>query len=713
MKLSHSLPAGAFALAASLYASGASAQTSTCPLNNGPIQHVVYLQFDNVHFVRDNINVPSDVEQMPHLYNFLVSNGILSANNHTQLISHTANGILSSITGVYPDRIGSAISNSFAAYTPAGTLIFPSDFVYWTDLVQTSSTSPTADHAYTLISEKDQNAPAPWVPYTRAGCDFGAVALADMEFENTTSDIANVFGTSSPEYQEGKSNSYQATADFEGISIHCAKGSAICAASTHAAADVLPQEPGGYTGFQALFGHKYAVPVINGGSAVLTDLLGGPIQYQDYYKGVSTIFNGFPGFDGMSTKVTLSYVAHMLEAGVPVVYGYFADAHDDHDPTNPHAYGPGEAGYVAQLKDYDAEWAAFFTRLQADGITAANTLFVITTEEGDHFAGSTPTPSSCNGVTTPCTYSAVGEQDADYTRLLATQRGNTTPLDLHYDMSPGIYVHGSPPPNPESAVVRQLELDSMALMVSDQYIPGSPVPLFVAISDQADMKLLHMITADPLRTPSFVGWGNEDFYIDNTNTSSCNTGTPCVTLDDGYAWNHGGIQSKIATTWLGIAGPGVKKDGLDQTTWTDHTDIRPTMLQLLGLVDDYEHDGRVLVEHLNPAVLPASIASNLSAYETLSNAYKQLTAPFGQTATASIVYATAGVNTANAATHSAYLSTIANFTTSRDALAAQIRDFLEQAEFSGATFNPATAASLTSQATALTAQMVALARSVQ
>ena len=41
----------------------ASATTSGngCKLGNG-IQHIVYIQFDNVHLRRDNPNVPSDLE---------------------------------------------------------------------------------------------------------------------------------------------------------------------------------------------------------------------------------------------------------------------------------------------------------------------------------------------------------------------------------------------------------------------------------------------------------------------------------------------------------------------------------------------------------------------------------------------------------------------------------------------------------------------------
>src|SRR5262249_34264357 len=74
---------------------------SKCHLRSakGDIQHVVYLIFDNVHFLRDNPNVPSDLEQMPNLLNFIRDNGTLFTNDHTVLISHTANGILTDFTG--------------------------------------------------------------------------------------------------------------------------------------------------------------------------------------------------------------------------------------------------------------------------------------------------------------------------------------------------------------------------------------------------------------------------------------------------------------------------------------------------------------------------------------------------------------------------------------------------------------------------------------
>ena len=53
---------------------------------------------------------------------------------------------------------------------------------------------------------------------------------------------------------------------------------------------------------------------------------------------------------------------------------------------------------------YNAAFATFFQRLADDGITANNTLFVITADEGDHFAGANVGRSltpACSG--TPAT----------------------------------------------------------------------------------------------------------------------------------------------------------------------------------------------------------------------------------------------------------------------------------------------------------------------
>jgi hypothetical protein len=120
----------------------------------------------------------------------------------------------------------------------------------------------------------------------------------------------------------------------------------------------------------------------------------------------------------------------MLEKGVPMVNGYISDIHGNENipglagctgvPRNA-ALGSGSACYIAQAQYYNHAFGTFFQRLAADGITPANTLFVLNVDEGDHEAGANvgraiePTPANCDGATVsetgptldvPCTYPA-------------------------------------------------------------------------------------------------------------------------------------------------------------------------------------------------------------------------------------------------------------------------------------------------------------------
>jgi len=115
-----------------------------------------------------------------------------------------------------------------------------------------------------MITDTGKNTPAPWVPFTRAGCDVGGVGTANIELENNstaaTGDITQVFGQNSPEWNETVANPQQGQTDFVGIAIHCSQSpSSTCAGNSAAKPDLLPDEPmpdgsagGGYTGFDAL-----------------------------------------------------------------------------------------------------------------------------------------------------------------------------------------------------------------------------------------------------------------------------------------------------------------------------------------------------------------------------------------------------------------------------------------------------------------------------
>ena len=151
----------------------AAADKKSCKFDNG-IEHIVYIQFDNVHFRRDNPNVPSDLEQMPNLLNFLENDGTLFTNHHTPLISHTAVDMLTSLTGVYGDKFGVPIGNSLRRFNPDGTTSGMGSFAYWTDPVDIFSGEVPANPPPQMIDQRGKTHPAPWVPFTRAGCDVGA-----------------------------------------------------------------------------------------------------------------------------------------------------------------------------------------------------------------------------------------------------------------------------------------------------------------------------------------------------------------------------------------------------------------------------------------------------------------------------------------------------------------------------------------------------------
>ncbi|HEV3403046.1 MAG TPA: hypothetical protein VG073_02095 [Gaiellaceae bacterium] len=682
---------------------------SSCRLGGGEnarIKHVVYVQFDNTHLLRDRAGVPSDLEQMPHLLNFIRGNGTMLTNDHTILISHTAGGILSSLTGLYPDRHGQTVSNSYVRTSPTGSFSFPSSFGYWTD--------PVSGMIPNMVGPDGTNVPAPWAAYTKAGCDFGAIATANTVLENTstlaTGDITKVFGNPSPQQIEADASRAappntaartKAQTDFVGLAVHCAKGSAVCANGQD---DLLPQEPGGYTGFKGLFGAQELNPVLTGGPTV-NDLAGNTIA--DPFGQP-----GFPGFDGMSASTSLAYVAAMQEKGIPVTFAYISDAHDFHGVAgNAHtAFGPGSQGYVQQLKAYDDAFAAFFQRLADDGINRSNTLFVFTVDEGDHFVGGSPTPASCDGVSTPCDWTGqVGELNANIDTLFAHQYPALAPLWLgaaapnaftvHGDDAPPYYLakKGAGPLGQTDPLTRAFEhaiggtLTLPGITAHNAYT-GATDTLTVRLADQTEMKALHMFTTgDPARNATFVQFADPNYFITDFPASTCET---CI--NPAFAWNHGDIQPEIASTWLGFVGPGVQRQG-SNATWTDHADVRPTMLSLLGLKDPYQSDGRVVTQILtggnsdnggnsnngnsNNGGNSNNEGGNAGTLERLGNVYKQLNAPFGQFGMDTLRASTHAIKSDDA-TYTAISGQIADLTTQRDALAAQIRTALNDVAFS-------------------------------
>jgi hypothetical protein len=730
----------------------------TCHLGNG-IKHVVELTFDNVHYYRDNPNVPSDLQMMPNLLKFIEHNGTLLTNNHTPLIAHTTDDLLTTFTGLYGDRAGMPVSNSYQVYNPNGTTDPADSFTYWTDPIDDTAATPSAGHdtnpslVYSPVPPATSHrtikphtvTPAPWVPFTRAGCDVGDVAAVNQEIENPSPDIPEVFGAHSPEAKQLAADPDHfkdpESADYVGLAVHCARGSVFCATakavkygqkkpSHTAVADLLADEPGGYHGFKALFGSRYLTPAISRGKknlrhrgflvtnskGNLVDLMGNEID--DYY----TAGPGFPGYSNLNPAQSLAYAADLLESGVQVVDAYMADIHGNQFINGltacnnaPSALPSGSACYVAQGQYYNRAFGIFFRRLAADGITPKNTLFVVSSDEGDHEAGANvgrhvqPRPAGCDGAkvrgdtVTPdviCNYPAgtFGELDGNMSGLLATQEHNKTDFTLEDDTAPEFYVTGKP--GPYAPRVRNLER-AVAKVTNVNPYTGKRQRIDNYLADQTEEAILHMVNADPKRTPTFAMFAKPDYYL-SSGPTSC--GGPCVTEDTGYAWDHGDYAAEINTNYVGFVGPGIKHLGLDgnqarfgpssagadsgQITvaethlkgpWTDETDIRPTLMYLTGLRDDYEHDGRVITQILtrpNRALRTRGVAA-------LGECYKQLNASVGNFAAFTLIADTHAIEskTTGDKGYRAFLYHLRALERLRDRYALAIKADLEAAAF--------------------------------
>jgi hypothetical protein len=745
--------------------SQAAVDDSTCHLANG-IKHIVQIGFDNVHFFRDNPNVPSDLQLMPNLLNFIEDNGVLLSNNHTPLIAHTGDDLLTTATGLYGDRHGDPIANSFQVYNPDGTTDPADVFAYWNDPIDDTASTPNAGHdtnpnlVYSATPpatskppvKPDTITPAPWVPYTEAGCNVGEIATVNQELENPSPDLAEVFGPDSPEVAQlnADPDPYKdpETADYVGLAVHCAKGNAFCAGaeavkygqttpSHTAVADLLPDQPGGYNGYQALFGNKYIAPQLGAGTAnvhnahgyQVTDAAGNLVDLDgNQINGAYlTDYPGFPGYSTINAAQSLAYAADMLESGVPVVNIYMADLHgNQYIPgmtacaSAPDALGSGSQCYLDQAAYYNQAFGTFFQRLKDDGITPQNTMFVVSSDEGDHEAGANvgraiqPTPANCDGGTvsggtvTPgvlCTYPAgsFGELDGNITGLLAEEEGNTTPFSLEADTAPEFYLTGNP--GPDTPTVRNFEHAVGDLTADDPYNANANQRLALDLADPTEEAILHFVDADPARTPTLAMFANPDYYLQTGKASCDDSGLGgCVYQTDSYAWDHGAYAAEIDTNYVGFVGPGVRHLGLDGpaanagTTssgpdsglitvaddhfpgpWVDETDIRPTMMYLAGLEDRYQYDGRVISQiltHPNHALSARGVTS-------LGECYKQLNSSVGEFGAYTLQADTSAIESTSPG-DGEYLrvdAALRGLEVTRDHLAGQVKSELQRAAF--------------------------------
>jgi hypothetical protein len=751
------------------------ATQSSCTFGNPSVHHVIQITFDNVHFNRDNPNVLSDIEQLPALRGFMENNGTLLSNNHTPLIAHTANDTITNYTGLYGDRNGIGVSNDYGLYSgpaatpPAANVSEYSSFNYWTAPSPSGNGSPAQPYSATSPATGGTTPPpAPWATFAGNGCDTAGVSTSNMELENVNPDISTVFGPTSKEQAQvtADTSSFkdQETNDYLGLGVHCANASAFCAGATAVKyGDTTPSPTAApdQTGFQAVFGHKYLQPAIESTisslsgatstgttSGGLVENLTSPSGYQisdaagnlvdlsgNEIDGQYLHTAGFPGFGPITAAQSLAYTADLQESGVPVTYAYISDLHEKKfypasagapscstaGVTTGGGLAPADPCYTFNAQQYNAAFTTFFNRLAADGITPANTEFVFTADEGDHFNGANvgrAVQPTCTGTPATTAYScaypsgSVGELSTDIHGLLNAQQSNSAAF---YNEPQGntVYVNGQP--SATDPTTRALELAFASAHVRDPFVSSSAdVPLTNFMADQKEEALLHYVVADPSRTPTFTVFPQSDVYMTNGTTDTCsgtttaaNAGTNCTFLSSRYLWNHGYYAPEINNTWLGLVGPGVDHLGLNGSDaaagpnsagassgaakldtsvhndgiWADHTDSRPTLMALVGLKDSYTSDGRVLTQIMSTP--PATAQGSLFA--ALAGCYKQLNSSVGIFGTDTLIadtHALKGVSSQDNR-YAGFLSSLTALGSRRDALAGAIKQELFGAEFNG------------------------------
>jgi hypothetical protein len=267
----------------------------------------------------------------------------------------------------------------------------------------------------------------------------------------------------------------------------------------------------------------------------------------------------FTGWVNMRARYSLDVTLAMVDHGVPVIYTYIENQR-----------GSALAGtYDAVIAQDDAAFLKFFEALNQRGITPTNSLFVVTTDEGDY-------------------YNLAGAPAVNLPQRLRELGVDTTRLRT---------IGGA------MALVQQPAADIPRTTEALARVEG-----WEAIAAGAGLDAIHLrVRQDPDRTPAFILYGRPD--------SGYLTQTPTGVF---LRWNHGTLDPKITTTWLALVGPGIRRGEL--TAWSDHTDLLPTIAHVMRLSTDPQWDGRVLYE---------ALAAPPPFDRELAGLYKQLNAPNG------------------------------------------------------------------------------------
>ncbi len=367
----------------------------------------------------------------------------------------------------------------------------------------------------------------PWQWWNARGYGVGAVGWADIELESS-SEVSQYVPV-----QQG----YTAQ-NYLGFAIHQANGSTV-------------------------FGLPNAPYVMN------APLLADPSQTVGVHSG---------GWDAnFGPDRSLTEAAALLTHGVPVVFDYIRSAHNS--PTTGQNLAPGSPAYAANLAHYNSSFAAFFADLRAHGMTPANTLVVITSDEGDHYDPggeiSTSAPAWFSQVGIPTTNLTI---DGSAANLVYWPQGTNVPLQ------------------------------NLAQMPGWRYLVWGPA-----------LRAIHVATRVPADNPQLIQFAEPSWYYGYSGTSTA------LTLGSAYLWNHGTVSRDINSLWVSYVGPGVPA-GQTSREWVDSTGLLPTIQKLVTGQIQPGLDGVAMQSAIASLNGSTAKAARLVA---LTRAYELLNSPIG------------------------------------------------------------------------------------
>ncbi len=320
-------------------------------------------------------------------------------------------------------------------------------------VINNSFLAPTSRSGFAYWENLTRRAPAtftsapPWQGFTAAGWDVGAVGWQGLVLETKEEVAAHL----------GREPSAAEVDLYRGVAIHRKNGTA--AIGTAEIPELGEEFPHGWV-------------------------------------------NGWDGPPRKHAPITLRMGTRLFQAGVPLVFIYVENTHGRCGAAPPCQFDLPAGSFNDLLEADDAAFGRFFDELAKLDLTPANTLFVLTTDEGDHYLA-----------------------------------GFARAVDVA-DLQPAVF--GS------NALFYGGDADAIGAALAKR---GA-----LAVATREAMKALHLASGADARTPALMAFSEPDATYTRGACATC------------ARWNHGTIHPDIADIWLGLVGPGLRAGPLDAYT---------------------------------------------------------------------------------------------------------------------------------------------------